>query len=210
MENNKFVNAQIKPLSRGGEAIEMTSVIIALLLVCLGLPLLVKAMPNNFISANNQLIMGSVVNCVLITIGMNFKGWTKTFGPVLLPSLIHVLLFCFFAIGTIYNLYVLPALWLGNLAIVFSFKYFYAHKQWNFALVSAIGIAIKCAVVFGGFLILLVTNTVPQGMPEASNMIVSMGINQLVVGAIGCVTAFIVLKLAYAKNANLQMTVQKQ
>lgn len=193
-----FINKRVRDLSTRAERIETTTITLALLTVCLALPLLLKALPNNVFSQNDQWLMGPIVNCALILVGVNFKGFKKINSIVILPSIIHIMNFYLFAIGTAYSLYLLPAIWLGNLAIVFSVKYLHAHKKQSFFLSSAVAIAIKVGIIFGIYNLLCAMNVIPQG--PASVLWARMGINQLVVAVIGCVIAFAIIKMFYANQ----------
>lgn len=193
-----FINKRVRDLSARAELIETTTITLALLAACLALPLLLKALPNNLFSQNDQWLMGPIMNCALILVGVNFKGFKRINSIVVLPSIIHIINFYLFAIGTVYSLYLLPAIWLGNLAIVFSVKYLHAHKKQNFFLSSAVAIAIKVGIIFGIYNLLCAVNVIPQG--PASVLWARMGINQLVVAVIGCVMAFAIIKMFYANQ----------
>lgn len=193
-----FINKRVRDLSVRAERIEITTVTLALLLVCLALPLLLKAVPNNIISRNDQWLMGPIVNCALVIVGVNFRGLSKINSVVILPSIVHIMNFYLFAIGTVYSLYLLPAIWLGNLAIVFAVKYLYVHKKQNFAISTAIAIAIKVGLVFGIYNLLCAVNLIPQGPADA--LWTRMGINQLYVAVIGCVLAFAIIKMFYSNR----------
>lgn len=196
-----FIDKRMRNLSARAEVIETTTISLALLLVSLALPLLLKVFPNNFISQNDQWLMGPVVNCALIIVGVNFKGWKRINSVVVLPSIIHLANFYLFAIGTVYSLYLLPAIWLGNLAIVLATKFLYTHKKQNFFLSSAIAIAIKVGIIFGIYNLLCAVNIIPQNV--ASGLWTRMGINQLYVAAIGCIFAFAIIRIFYSNQKQL-------
>jgi len=101
-------------------------------------------------------------------------------------------------------MYLVPFLWLGNMAIVFAFRTLAKQGVWGryapksasarFALASAIGIALKVSIIFGGFLTLRALGAFPA--PVASQLFIMMGMVQILTATLGCAIAFAAVKLA--------------
>ena len=56
----------MRDLSVRGEVVEISAIGLALVLVCLVWPLVIKTFPNSSFAQYDQWIMGSVVNCALV------------------------------------------------------------------------------------------------------------------------------------------------
>ena len=198
---NGFIDKRFHDLSRTAVAIQTTAVFLALLTVALVLPLLVRYVGVDFLARNDQWIMGTVVNCALVIVGVNFARWKTIMAVVFLPSTVHVINFYFFSIGTVFSLYMIPAIWIGNLALVLIFKYMLVHKKQNYVITAGIAVIVKAAIIFAIFNVLVAIGTIPPF--PAQMMTPRMGVNQLVVGAVGCAIAYVILKVFYkAKYSN--------
>jgi len=203
MENRSLIGKRAYDLSPRAERVELWAVCVALSVVCVALPLLVRTMPPDswLRQGGEQWIMGSVVNCALVVVGVNFKSWRKSAAVVFLPALCHVVLF--FVLATpIFGLYMVPAIWIGNVAILLVFKYLHVHKEWNYGLVAVLGIAIKAGIIFGIFNILVATGVIHG--PAVAGLTTRMGINQIYVAAVGCVAAFVILKTLYPRKTKIR------
>lgn len=203
MENNVSFGRRDYGFSPKVERIELLTICVSLLAVCFALPLLVQVMPLDswLREGGDQLIMGSVVNCALIIAGVNFKSGSKTSAVVIIPSIAHVALF-FILATPIFGLYMVPAIWLGNVVIVIAFRYLHTHKKWSFGLTAVLAVAVKTGIIFGIFSILVSTGIIPQ--IAAAGMTARMGINQILVAAIGCLAALVILKTLYPKKTEIR------
>ena len=197
MEKRNFLNKRIGAVGARAEVIELFAVVTVILVMTLILPLAFAG--NNVV--NNQFLVGATVNCALIIAGISFRGILRTFGIVFLPSVIALLSGLILSMGSVYMLYMIPAIWLGNASVVFGFKYLYTHKKLNFALTSAIIIALKAGFIFAGYNLLLAIGLIPAGSPVAETLFTAMGLNQLITATLGCIAAFGVVKISY-RQAN--------
>ena len=77
----------------------------------------------SIITNNSQLIVGSIVNAALIVTAINLKGW-KILGVVTMPSISTIFSGYVFGTSSTYLTWMIPAIWIGNFILVFSFKYF--------------------------------------------------------------------------------------
>jgi hypothetical protein len=201
MEN--FIDKRSAAVGVKTEITEFVMLLLVVLLAAFALPqALLLFGKSSWISVNNQFIVGPIVNCALIFAGVNVRGWGRSLALVSMPSVAAYLGGLILASGSIYALAMIPAVWLGNLAILLSFKYFYINKKWNYALTAAIGTAIKVAFIAGGFYVLKLTlGNLSSPMPAsvAEKLGTAMGIYQIYTAAAGAVLAFGIVKF-YNKN----------
>ena len=115
----------VRDFSKTSEIIQ--TVIIALLafLVPTFLAQLINAIfgAESAIANNSQLIVGSVVNTVLVISALNLKGWSKNIFVVTMPSISTIMSGYVFKSASFYMAWMIPAIWIGNFALIFAFKY---------------------------------------------------------------------------------------
>lgn len=87
-------------------------------------------------------------------------------------------------------MYMIPAIWIGNFAIIYLYRYLFVKKNLNYIVTSAIAIITKCAAIYAGFNLLVLVNIVPNGSKVFTSLNIAMGMNQLVTATIGAVIAF--------------------
>ena len=199
MENESCLQKRYYDVSKLVEFWEILLISIGVFLTPLVVPQLLTTIfgAKSFIATNSQFVVGAIVNTCLIIAGINAKGWKKIMGIVILPSISSLLSGSVLHLSNIYTVYMIPAIWLGNFAIVFLFKYLFVAKKINYILASIAGILVKCACIFGGYKILLLANIIPQNSKVAQVLFTSMGINQVITASMGCVIAFALVKLLY-------------
>ena len=152
---------------------------------------------ESIITANSQLIVGSIVNTVLVISALNIKGWTKNLFIITMPSISTILSGYVFKSASVYMTWMIPAIWLGNLALILSFKFFKTTKQKNYFFAAIIGIITKVTIIFGFFNILNLFNIFPEKI--VLNLQNAMSFTQLVTATIGCIIAFVIYKLEVKK-----------
>ena len=150
---------------------------------------------NSVITNNSQLIIGSIVNMVLIISALKIKGWKKIIGIVTMPSISTILSGYVFKSSSIYMAYMIPAIWVGNFAIIYTFKLLYLDRKYNYFLSGIIGIIIKVLIIFGAFNILKVCGVFPSKVAFALKS--AMGITQLTTASIGMVLVYLTILLKY-------------
>lgn len=197
MEN--ILKQTTKDFSKTSENIQ--TIIIALLafLVPTFLAQLIKNIfgAQSIITANSQIIVGSVVNTVLIISALNLKGWSKTAFIITMPSISTILSGYVFKTASVYMVWMIPAIWLGNFALILAFKYIMLAKEKNYFIAAIIGIACKVAIIFGLFAVLNIFNVFPEKL--VSNLQKAMSLTQLVTATIGCIIAFCINKFTFGK-----------
>jgi len=141
-----------------------------------------------FVLKQPQFVVGTFVNMMLILAAMNLKG-RKILPMIIIPSIAAFLGGFLFGGLTIYLLYLMPIIWLGNSILVFVFKHFSIQKKRNFFLNLGIGAITKTALLFGMTFLLVSLSIVP------SAFLIAMGTLQLFTALTGGILAFAVQKL---------------
>ena len=150
------------------------------------------------IAGNSQLIVGSIVNTALVITALNIKGWTKILFIVTMPSISTILSGYVFKSASVYMVWMIPAIWVGNFALVYAFKYIILEKKKNYFLATIIGIICKVTIIFGFFMILKAFNIFPEKI--ILNLQKAMSIIQLITATIGCIVSYGIYKIEQAKE----------
>lgn len=168
-----------------------------MILISIGLFLVPFLIPQ-FFGGNSQYIVGAIVNCSLIVTGINIKGWKKIIGLVTLPSVAALTSGLVINTASIYSMYMIPIIWLGNMLIIYVYRYLLVERKKNYLLSSFCAIALKTGVIFLGFNVLCVLHIFPSKVAEV--LFIAMGINQLITATCGSLFAFIIIKLGYERT----------
>lgn len=195
MEKENIINKRVADFSKNIDIIQTILIFLISLLVPTFLgELITKAFgANSVIGANSQIIIGTIVNIALVTAAINLKGWGKILGVVTMPSIATILGGYVFGTASTYMTYMIPAIWVGNFALIYSYKFFMLGKNKNYFLAGIIGIAIKVAVIFGFFEILNLCNVFPEKL--VTTLQVAMSSTQLITAILGTIFAFIIYKI---------------
>ena len=148
---------------------------------------------DSVIANNSQIIVGSIVNTALVVSALNLKGWDKTIFVVTMPSISTVMSGFVFKSASVYMAWMIPAIWIGNFALVFVLKYLLLKNGKNYILTSVIGIVAKVAIIFGFFMILKLFNVFPEKM--VGNLQKAMSVIQLITATIGCLVGYVIYKV---------------
>lgn len=170
-----------------------------IILISLGLFLIPLLIPQ-FFGTNSQYIIGTIVNCSLIVAGINIKGKKKLIGLVTLPSVAALTSGLVLNAASIYTVYMIPIVWLGNLAIIYSYRYLLVERNKKYMYASLVAILLKAGIIFLGFNTLVAVGTIPGGSKVASVLFTAMGVNQLITAICGSLLAFLILKLGYERK----------
>ena len=81
----------------------------------------------------------------------------------------------------------IPAIWLGNFALVYLYRKIYVEKKKNYVLTSVVAILVKAAIIFFGFNLLTWVNVIPGQGKVFEALQLSMGMNQLVTATVAAV-----------------------
>jgi hypothetical protein len=176
---NQFVNRRMYDTSKAVEYAEFG----ALTAIAVLVPLLL---------GQPQLLVGSAVNFMLIMAAINVRGWKKILPLIVLPSVAAVAGGFLFGPFTIFLVYMVPFIWVGNAILVFVFKYLYVTKGKNYAITLLIAAGLKAGFLFATALLLINLSILPLIFAMA------MGVMQIVTAIVGGFLVFPV-NLAYHK-----------
>ena len=152
---------------------------------------------QSVIANHSQIIVGSIVNTALIMSAIHIKGWKKIIGIVTMPSISTVLGGYVFGTASVYMVYMIPAIWLGNLALIYFYKLILLEKKKNYFLAGVLGIFVKVSVIFGFFEIINAFAIFPAKL--VTNLQMAMGLTQLITASIGMLIAFTIYKIEKRK-----------
>lgn len=148
---------------------------------------------DSSIAGKSQLIVGSIVNTLLVLSALNLKGWQKIIPVVTMPSISTIFSGYVFKSASVLMVYMIPAIWIGNFALILAFKYLMLTKKKSYLLASIVGIITKVAIIFGFFMLLKAFGIFPEKV--VGTLQKAMSIIQLITASIGCMVAFIIYKL---------------
>jgi hypothetical protein len=152
---------------------------------------------ESVIATNSQLVVGSIVNAALVVTATNLKGIAKIAGVVTMPSISAILGGYVFHTASVYAVYMIPAIWLGNFSLVYMYKLIMLAKQKNYFLAGLAGVVAKVAIIFGGFSLLKAFSIFPEKVVTVLQT--QMGVTQAITATIGVVLAFGIIKLIEKK-----------
>ena len=147
---------------------------------------------QSFVATNSQLIVGSIVNCALVVIALNLKGCKKILCVVTMPSVSTIASGYIFGPLSMPMIYMIPAIWVGNFALILAFKYLMLNKKQNYFLAGVVGIIAKVAIIFGYFSVLNAFGVFPA--KAVVTLRKSMSLIQLITATVGTILAFGIYK----------------
>lgn len=197
MEN--IINKRAKDFSKATDVAQTILIYLVALLTPLFLAQLIKSVfgATSVVTQNSQLIVGSVVNTALIMAAVNVKGWKNVLGIVTMPSVATILGGYVFKSASVFMVYMIPAIWIGNFVLVYAYKWLMLAKEKNYFLAGIAGIVTKVAVIAAGFFILKAFGIFPDKM--VATLQAAMTTTQLITASIGTVVAFVIYKLETRK-----------
>jgi len=136
-----------------------------------------------FLIGYPQIAVGIIVNTMLIVAALNLQGW-KIAPIIILPSLAMLFRGALFGPFTIFLIYMIPLIWIGNFLLVLSFKYFKLRLKKNYWLTLVWGIFFKSGFLFLSAFVLYYFGLIPVVFLTA------MGILQVVTGLFGGAAAY--------------------
>lgn len=192
MENEKVINKRIREYSKGVDIIQTIIIFLLALLVPTFLGQILNKVfgQASVVATNSQIIIGTIVNMALIMTAINLKGWGKILGVVTMPSIATILGGYVFGTSSVFMVYMIPAIWIGNFILVYSFKLIMLDKNKNYFLAGIVGIILKVLVIFAVFNVLNAFNIFPEKMVETLQT--SMGLTQLITASLGVVLTSII------------------
>lgn len=195
MENEGIINKRVKDFSKGIDIIQTILIFLIALLVPTFLGRILSKIfgSTSVISTNSQLIIGTIVNATLVTAAINLKGWAKILGIVTMPSISTILSGYVFGTASVYMVYMIPAIWIGNFALIYSYKFLMLGKNKHYFLAGIVGIIVKVAIIFALFNLINLFGVFPEKLVE--NLRNAMGMTQLITATLGIIVAFVIYKM---------------
>lgn len=186
------INQRVHDFTKAIDVVQSIVVFLIAFLVPTFLGKLITALfgAESAIASNSQIIIGSIVNTALIVAALNLKGWGKIAGVVTMPSISTILSGYVFKTASVYMVYMIPAIWVGNFALIYAYKLIMLEKNKNYFLAGIIGILVKVAIIAGMFFILKAFGVFPEKL--VSNLQKAMSITQLITASIGCIIAYLI------------------
>ncbi len=199
MEKETVINQRVHDFSKSIDIIQTILIYLIALLVPTFLGELLKNVfpATSIVVTKSQLIIGSMVNASLIVTAMNLKGWAKILGVVTMPSISTILGGYVFKTASVFMVYMIPAIWVGNFALVYAYKKILVQKNKNYFIAGIVGIVIKVAIIFGAFSILNLIGIFPPKL--VTNLQTAMGMTQGITATVGMIIAFVIYKLECRK-----------
>lgn len=189
MENARVTSGRVRDFSKEMDVLQTVLIYLVAFLVptFLGKILVSLFGSASVVATNSQIIIGSIVNTALILTALNLKGNAKILGVVAMPSVSTILGGYVFHTASVFMVYMIPAIWLGNYALVYLFKLLLIAKKKNYFFTSICAIVTKVAIIFACFSILKYANVFSEKI--VANLQTAMSLTQLITASIG---AFIV------------------
>lgn len=200
MVKESCLNQRVYNVSKVGNILQVILISICMFLIPLVVPTMLGATfgAESVIANNSQYIVGALVNSALIVSALTVKGWKSIIALVTVPSISALTSGLVLNVASIFTVYMIPAIWLGNMAIIYGIKYLHIQKNINYIVSVAIGIIAKVTLIFGGFNLLTVLINIPT--PVSAVLSTAMGINQVITAVIGSVLAYGTVKLIYREK----------
>ncbi|MBN2127759.1 MAG: hypothetical protein JW703_05240 [Candidatus Diapherotrites archaeon] len=127
---------------------------------------------------SNQIIIGSIVNFALASSALYFSA-KKLIPLIILPSIAAFLTGIIFSQSSIFLLYFIPFIWIGNFVFVYLIKKIKVIQKKNYAFALSIASLAKSILLFSIALLFVSINLVPEAF------LIAMGLMQLVTALIG-------------------------
>ena len=195
MEKEGVLNKTLTKFSKKADIFQTILIFLVSLLVPTFLGELITKVfgATSFIGSNSQIIIGTIVNIALVTAAINLKGWKKIIGVVTMPSIATILGGYVFGTASVYMVYMIPAIWLGNFALIYAYKLIMLNKNKNYFFAGVIGVIVKVAIIYASFNLLNLFGIFPEKLVQ--NLQTAMGMTQLITATLGVLITFVIYKL---------------
>lgn len=115
-----------------------------------------------------------------------------------MPSISTMLSGYVFKSASVYMVYMIPAIWIGNFVLVYMYKLLMLSKEKHYFLAGIVGIVSKVIVIAGGFMLLKAFNIFPEKL--VTTLQTAMTTTQVITASIGMFIAFAIYKLEKASK----------
>lgn len=190
--NENILSKRICDYSKAIDVMQIILICFCALVVPTFVPQWIKALfgAESFLATNSQLIVGTIVNTALIMTAINVKGWKKIVGIIALPCISNLLGGYVFKTASPFMAYMVPAIWLGNFALVYSYKLLLVAKEKNYFLAGVVGVIVKVAIIFACFNIINAFGIFPEKVEAMFK--VAMGSTQAITATCGVIVSALI------------------
>ncbi len=136
-----------------------------------------------FFIGHPQLVVGVIVNAALVLGALNLRSY-KMLPVIMAPSLGVLSKGLLFGSFTVFLVYMVPFIWIGNSILVYAFKKMYVHKKVNRWLTLLTGALAKMVFLFLAAFVLVKMGVLP------APFLTAMGIFQFYTAVTGGFIAF--------------------
>ena len=195
MDKENCLDNTMYNLSKKYEIIQWVGLSILIFLVPMIIPQLLSTIfgTTSWIATNSQYVVGTIVNLSLVIAAINVKGFKQIAGLITLPSISAIGSGLIFKSASIFTVYMIPAIWIGNFTFVYLYKKLWMQKKINYILTAIVAILVKAAIIYLFFRVLALIINIPTPMFTALNL--SMGMNQLITATIASIIGFGISKI---------------
>ena len=195
MDKENCLDNTMYNLSKKYEIIQWVGLSILIFLVPMIIPQLLSTIfgTTSWIATNSQYVVGTIVNLSLVIAAINVKGFKQIAGLITLPSISAIGSGLIFKSASIFTVYMIPAIWIGNFTFVYLYKKLWMQKKINYILTAIVAILVKAAIIYLFFRGLALIINIPTPMFTALNL--SMGMNQLITATIASIIGFGISKI---------------
>ena len=195
MDKENCLDNTMYNLSKKYEIIQWVGLSILIFLVPMIIPQLLSTIfgTTSWIATNSQYVVGTIVNLSLVIAAINVKGFKQIAGLITLPSISAIGSGLIFKSASIFTVYMIPAIWIGNFTFVYLYKKLWMQKKINYILTAIVAILVKVAIIYLFFRVLALIINIPTPMFTALNL--SMGMNQLITATIASIIGFGISKI---------------
>ena len=195
MDKEKCLDSTMYNLSKKYEIIQWVGLSILIFLVPMIIPQLLSTIfgTTSWIATNSQYVVGTIVNLSLVIAAINVKGFKQIAGLITLPSISAIGSGLIFKSASIFTVYMIPAIWIGNFTFVYLYKKLWMQKKISYILTAIVAILVKAAIIYLFFRVLALIINIPTPMFTALNL--SMGMNQLITATIASIIGFGISKI---------------
>ncbi len=131
-----------------------------------------------FLIGHPQYVTGIIVNMALVLAAFNLRN-EKLLPVIFLPSIATLSRGLIFGPFTMYLVYMIPFIWVGNLLLVYAVKRLAVSERRNSLISLGAGAVLKSAFIFSAAYFLFSLGVIPQ------QLLTPMGIIQLATAVIG-------------------------
>lgn len=114
-----------------------------------------------------------------------------------MPSISTILSGYVFQSTSVFMVYMIPAIWIGNFILIFIFKWLFVKNKRNYFFTGLIGVICKVLIIFSFFSFLNFIGIFPAKI--VANLKTAMSINQAITASIGVMVSY-VFYLIYSKK----------